>query len=346
MPVYSIDKPIEVLLADSNTRDIRFFRKSLAEAGDSRFGVTCVKHLGDTIKRLDDESYDIVMLNPTLPDSKGFDTFISVRMHAPRVPIILLSKAHEEELAVKALQNGAQDCLVKGHIDGGQISRSIRFAIERHRIMADLEHSREKEHRMAYFDALTDLPNRQLFYDRLNQAVSHAQRYDEKLGLMFIDLDGFKNVNDTLGHECGDLLLKSVSERLKDCLRKSDTVARIGGDEFTCIVPDVKCLRNISVVAQKIIRSLARPFDINGNKVYISGSVGASIYPDDTENLEILIKNADMAMYNAKNNGKNNFQLYSGNKNKLLSRLVPAGKNIRTAQGHSSSHRQLIKAGR
>ncbi len=244
------------------------------------------------------------MLDLTLPDSRGISTLNSVRMHSPQVPVILLTTVNDEALAVTALQNGAQDYLIKGQVDGSMLSRSIRYAIERHQ-------AGERENRMAYFDALTSPPNRRLFFDRLNQALSRAQRYDEKVALLFIDLDGFKPVNDSLGHDMGDLLLQEVARRLQGCLRKSDTVARIGGDEFTCILPHIERAGDVNVVARKIIRALNSPFDIKGHKIHISGSVGASLFPDDSADCEELISNADAAMYIAKKQGKNNFQFFA-----------------------------------
>ncbi len=299
-----IDNTIDVLLVEDNPGDARLLRENLADVAAARYDLTCVRNLTGAISSLSEKDFDIVMLDLSLPDSQGFNTFHSIRMHAPHVPIILLTSLHDEELAVRTLQNGAQDYLIKGQVDGRLISRSIRFAIERHQ-------ARAREHRMAYFDSLTDLPNRRLFHDRLNQALAHAHRYEEKMALMFVDLDGFKLVNDSMGHNTGDLLLKTVAARLQECLRKSDTVSRIGGDEFTCILPHIKRSGDVYIVAQKIIKALNRPFHITGREVYISGSIGASLYPDDAADFEELIKNADSAMYKAKACGKNNLQFFA-----------------------------------
>ncbi|UCD35324.1 MAG: GGDEF domain-containing response regulator [Nitrospiraceae bacterium] len=309
------DKSIDVLLADNDPGFVRTFRDSMKCVAPEKFDLTRVGKLADTIKCLRKERYDIVMLDPNLPDSEGFDTFISVRMHAPEVPVILLSRIYDEELAVRAVQNGAQDVLIKGQLDGVSLMRSMRYAIERHRLLADLEQEREKERRLAHFDALTGLPNRLLFLDRLDLAIAHARRYNEKLAVMFIDLDGFKAVNDLLGHDFGDALLCAVGRRLKDCLRKSDTVARMGGDEFTCILPLIRKPKDAAVVGQKIIRSLAGPFDVKGRRICISGSIGASIFPDDAADSGTLLRNADMAMYGVKKNGKNSLRFYSAEMN-------------------------------
>jgi diguanylate cyclase (GGDEF)-like protein len=299
-----LSKPIDILLVENSPEDVKMFQDSLSETGEDHFNLTCVGRLTDTIQHLDNGEYDIIIMDLALPDSHGFNSFISVRMHAPRVPIILLTDIHDEDLAVKALQNGAQDYLMKGKVDAHLLRKSIRYAIERNNVT-------QKQHRLAYFDVLTNLPNRQLFKDRLSQAAVHAQRYEQKVALMFIDLDDFKIVNDTMGHDIGDLLLQSVARRLESCLRKSDTVARIGGDEFTCVLPHIEQKKDINIVAEKIIRALNTPFELKGHKVQISGSVGASLYPDDTEDIDKLIKNADVAMYHAKKKGKKNFQFFA-----------------------------------
>ena len=333
-----LTKPIDILLVENSPEDVKLFRKSLAETGEDHFELTCVGRLSDAIQHLDNDAYDIIIMDLSLPDSHGFNTFISVRMHAPRVPIILLTDIHDEDLAVKALQNGAQDYLMKGQVDSTLLSKSIRYAIERNNVT-------QKQHRMAYFDALTDLPNRQLFQDRLNQAIAHAQRYEQKVALMFIDLDDFKLVNDTRGHDMGDLLLQSVARRLECCLRKSDTVARIGGDEFTCILPNIEKKEDLNIVAKKIIRALTTPFELKGHMVQISGSVGASLFPDDTEDFDKLIKNADVAMYHAKKRGKKNFQFFAESlvkKTKPFSPLLSTGLSfIPRAQQWSRKLRQL-----
>lgn len=164
---------------------------------------------------------------------------------------------------------------------------------------------------LAHFDAVTKLPNRTLFYDRLEQSIAQAQRYKQKLAILFLDLDGFKKVNDNFGHCTGDGLLKAVAERLNETARSMDTVARVGGDEFVFILNDVGQAENAATVAKKVVESLARPFAIHGNICSIGGSIGISIFPDDTENMETLVKQADDAMYLAKSKGKNNYQFFS-----------------------------------
>jgi diguanylate cyclase len=164
-------------------------------------------------------------------------------------------------------------------------------------------------HRSANYDKLTELPNRSLFIDRLKQTFKQSKRYERKFALLFIDLDGFKTVNDTQGHDAGDNLLISVAERLLDCVRDSDTVARLGGDEFTIILSTITTSDNAKAVAGKIIEVLSEPFIIQDHDVQIGASIGISIFPDHGDDTEILLKKADNAMYQAKKEGKNDYRL-------------------------------------
>ena len=168
----------------------------------------------------------------------------------------------------------------------------------------------------AYHDLLTKLPNRALLRDRLSLAISQARREDEMLAVMFLDLDRFKNINDSLGHMIGDELLQQVSTRLKSCLREGDTLARFGGDEFTLLLPKVGDKReDVSAIAQKITSILKDPFMIDGHELYVSVSIGIAMYPQDGNNMEALIKHADVAMYHVKGKGKNGYQFYSNDMN-------------------------------
>lgn len=173
--------------------------------------------------------------------------------------------------------------------------------------------TQERIERMAHYDALTNLPNRALFYDRLRQALSLARRSEAGLTLLYMDLDGFKQVNDTLGHHAGDLLLVEVARRLSGCVRESDTVSRLGGDEFTIILGGTHKQEDIARVAEKIIQAISVPFDVEGCEVRIGISVGIARYTEDARNEDDLVKQADEAMYEAKSAGKNTYRIGSVN---------------------------------
>lgn len=174
----------------------------------------------------------------------------------------------------------------------------------------DLQGTYAKLYHMATHDPLTNLPNRALYYDRLDHALSLAKRNDRRLAVLFLDLDGFKSINDSFGHLQGDMLLQMVAERLKECSRESDTVARIGGDEFAFILENLLNIQHAAVVSEKILARLSHPFVKNASTMEISASIGISVYPDDGEDVEVLLKNADCAMYRGKELGKNCFQFY------------------------------------
>lgn len=187
----------------------------------------------------------------------------------------------------------------------------------------------------AHYDSLTDLPNRTLFNDRLKQGIEKAKRNGLNLALLFIDLDRFKQINDSLGHDVGDFVLKIAASRLKSTLRKEDTLARLGGDEFTIIMEELIKEKDASLLAQKILDVLDEPIYIEGRTLYISSSIGISIYPQDSIHSDDLLKYADVAMYKAKNEGRNNFQYYSYEMTELVFERVVMEANIREAVKNS-----------
>jgi diguanylate cyclase (GGDEF)-like protein len=170
--------------------------------------------------------------------------------------------------------------------------------------------SEERIQELAYQDALTGLPNRRLFSDRLNVAVAQARRHEERLAVLFLDLDRFKLVNDSLGHSVGDELIRAVAQRLRSSVREGDTVARLGGDEFTLLLPGLAEAVDAAKVADKVLESLRLPFELDGRELFVTASIGISLFPDDGEATEALVKNADAAMYRAKERGRDGYELY------------------------------------
>jgi diguanylate cyclase (GGDEF)-like protein/PAS domain S-box-containing protein len=189
------------------------------------------------------------------------------------------------------------------------------------RDISERKESEELINFQAYHDLLTHLPNRALLKDRLSLAIAHARRNKRKLAVMFLDLDRFKLVNDTLGHTMGDRLLKAVANRLQSCLRRGDTLARFGGDEFTLLLPEVRTKDDVVVIATKILDRLNAPFVIDGHELFVGASIGISIYPEAGDSEETLIQNADIAMYQVKGRGKNGYQFFSEEMNHSLTRL-------------------------
>jgi diguanylate cyclase (GGDEF)-like protein len=177
----------------------------------------------------------------------------------------------------------------------------------------------QKLSKMATHDALTELPNRLLLTDRFDISVARAKRNAGNVSIMMLDLDHFKYVNDTLGHDIGDKLLKAIGNMLKGIVRKSDTVARMGGDEFVLLLPEVNDLQNIQRIAQKILDDFKKPFPINGHNLLITTSIGIAVYPSDGEDFESLMTSADKAMYYAKESGRNNYKFaHSSNRVEIV----------------------------
>ncbi|MBF0192253.1 MAG: diguanylate cyclase [Magnetococcales bacterium] len=262
-------------------------------------------------------------VNPAFTQVTGY-TLKDVRGQTPR---ILKSGLHDETFYQNIWTTIRQGHVWQGEIldcrkDGslyiqettispvrdhhGQVSHFVS-------VQQDITLRKELERKLreqAEYDTLTGLPNRRLFEDRLSQAIALAERNQGHLALMLIDLDRFKAVNDTLGHEAGDDLLKQAAARMLSAVRRSDTVARLGGDEFTVILHEAIHIARIRPVAEKLLEQLCRPFDLNGREALISGSIGIARFPEDGRDMATLIKNADQAMYRSKHDGRAVFHFF------------------------------------
>lgn len=294
---------ITVLLIEDNDVDARLTQDLLAEWSIEEFQITHVKTLSEGLTRLSQIRFDAILLDLSLPDAFGLPTVRQVHATNPSVPLVVLSGVSDQTLALQAVQQGAQDYLVKGQGHPELLARAVRYAIERKRTEERLTY-------LAQYDHLTGLVNRSLFRDRLIQAMARSKRLQQPIGLMLLDLDRFKSVNDTLGHDMGDELLKAVSERLKSCVREVDTVARMGGDEFTIILEGVSSEASIVVVAKRIAESISSTFELKGQHISIGVSIGITVYPHDDHGVDELLKHADAAMYRAKQQGGSGFRFH------------------------------------
>ncbi|MFQ5639286.1 MAG: EAL domain-containing protein [bacterium] len=208
---------------------------------------------------------------------------------------------------------------------------TLRDVTAHKQMIDELEKARRLERHLAYHDALTNLPNRKLLYDRLGQALARAKRYGHKVAVLFLDLDRFKPINDSLGHNIGDRVLKAVAQRLRNCTRESDTVARLGGDEFTVILDHIIQTQDAVKVAQKILRELSEPFVIDGKEVLLTTSIGISLYPNDGAAMDSLVSRADIAMYRAKNQGGNRYEFYNASMDAAAFELLEQEESLRQA---------------
>ena len=200
-----------------------------------------------------------------------------------------------------------------------------------HEDITELKQAEKAIQKLAYYDNLTGLPNRLLLHDLLNQTLAQAGRQGRQVGVLFLDLDRFKIINDTFGHAAGDELLKAVARRLRGCIRKSDTVARLGGDEFVVVLPAPGQAEDMSLLAQKILQELSAPIELAGQEVFVSTAIGIAGYPLDGADADALIRSADMAMYQAKTMGYNSYQFFSAEMNRKAEELLLLEKNLHQA---------------
>ena len=295
---------MKLLLVEDHLADAALLREMLSDVVPTDCELVHVPRLHDALLRLPNEPFDAILLDLGLPDARGLEALQAVQRAAPNLPIVILSGLADEALALDAVRKGAQDYLLKDETDGIAVRRAVRLATERKR--AELRILHQAQH-----DSLTGLPNRSLLLDRVGQSLARMRREKKLLALLFIDVDGFKTVNDTRGHVTGDALLCSVASRLSACARQSDTVARIGGDEFTLVLPDISHVDDVHRLATKVLDALQRPFDVGGHEESISASVGISIFPTDGETAEALLQASDQAMYRAKQHGGGAFEFHA-----------------------------------
>jgi len=423
-----------LLLLEDNAGDARLLREMLNEPESLNTQLTHLECMGDAEKYLAEHAVDIILLDLGLPDAQGLGAVQRAHAAAPHIPLVVLTGLDDERVAAQALQEGAQDYLIKGQIDTRGLMRALRYAGER-KIMEEalfeekeraqvtlhsiadavvctdisgditflnvvaenltgwpwqeaagrpmievfrvlsaasdgsgpipvatpdardpivqlpsncilirrdgLEtpiensvariHNRERRAigmvvvfrdvsaaramalqiaHSAEHDFLTGLPNRMLLNDRITRAIASAQRHMKQGAVLFLDLDGFKYINDSLGHPVGDKLLQSIAGRLADCIRASDTVSRQGGDEFVVLLSEVAQPEDAAISARRILQAVARPHPIDQHDLHITTSIGVSVFPDDGLDADTLVKNADTAMYQAKENGRQSFQFF------------------------------------
>lgn len=449
-----------LLLVEGSPADAHLLRGIFDEQGPHNTELTHVACMRDVEKHLAEHTVDIILLDLELPDAQGLAAVRRTHAAAPSVPLVVLGL--DESLAVQALQEGAQDYLIKGQIDTPGLLRALRYAVERKtleealfvekeraqvtlncigdavactdihgnitfvnpvaekmtgwswqeavgRPMADVFrivnatsretipnpmdmavaqdrslhlplnsilirrdgfeipiedsvapiHDREgratgavivfrdvsaaramvlQVTHSAQHDFLTGLPNRMLLNDRVRQAITLAPRHMKKVALLFLDLDGFKPINDSLGHPVGDRLLQSVANRLVACVRGSDTVSRQGGDEFVVLLSEVEQPSDAAIMARSLLQAVAEVHSIDGRDLRVTTSIGVSVYPDDGEDAETLIRNADTAMYQAKENGRQSYQFFKPAMNVRAAEQQSVEESLRSHSADRSGH--------
>ena len=303
MPAAAPDIDLRLLLVEDDRSYAEYVGATLRSVTSAHFHYDHVASIRAAVERLSRSSYDLVLLDLGLPDSIDLEGLATVMAVAPETPVVILSGAEDEAVALRAVKAGAQDYLSKNHTTGDVLARSIRYAIER-------KHSELQIKRLAYRDSLTQLPNRTMLLEHLDHALKRAHRDRHVVGLFFVDIDHFKQINDSLGHQAGDHALRQVADRLRHALRDHDTLARLSGDEFIAVV-DVKRRSALVPIAEKLQQQLKAPFLIAGRELFITASIGVSSYPMDGVDPQNLLRNADRAMYQAKAEGRDTSRFYA-----------------------------------
>ena len=293
MELPTAEDPIRVLLIDADPAEYALVGTLLDAVGHTTYELTWCRRFEHAADAIAADLHDVILLDFQSDQQSAHALLLkAVQQGCPR-PIIVMTAEMDPGVDREAVRSGASDYLQKGRIDSQVLERCIRYAIER-------KQSERKLARLAHYDPLTNVPNRILFRDRLGRAVERAKRGQQTVALFFVDLDGFKQINDTMGHDAGDALIRAVAERLAACVRKSDSVARIGGDEFTLILEDVSTTGDIVNVARKVIEVISKPVPFGSQQLFVGASIGIAVYPEGGEDIDSLLKHADMAMYQAK----------------------------------------------
>ena len=298
-----------VLVVDDQAADVLVLTGMLRSAGFQRITSTtdprtvCALHL--------EHRYDLIILDLQMPGMDGFAVMDDLKTIETGDYLSVLAVTANPTHKMRALQSGAKDFVSKP-FDAAEVLARVHNLLEVRLLHQAARDQGKLLESLALHDALTGLANRRLLADRMAMALAHARRHTSALALVYLDLDGFKQLNDALGHGAGDALLRQVAQRLVASVREEDTVARAGGDEFILLLWHISGPEYATAVALKLIAALAVPFIVEGHPVSITASAGVSIYPDHGEDAETLMKSADRALYEAKRAGKNVHRISGG----------------------------------
>jgi len=295
--------PARVLLVEGDPRAARMIAEMLRVIWSEGLVIAHAERLGDAAQELVINRATCVLLDLSHNGGERLAALEQVRAAAPDVPIIVLSNYVDEGIGLRALKAGAQDFLVKTELHPALLSRAVTYAIERKRTEVELAHQ-------ALHDPLTALPNRALFLDRLGVALDRSRRTNLPVAVLFLDVDKFKLINDSLGHSAGDRVLVGLADRLREMLRPMDTMARFGGDEFTFVFEGIESEQEAVMIVERISRTAGLPMRLNGGEASITVSIGLAIVTDPAVPLDHVIRDADSAMYRAKRQGGSRYELF------------------------------------
>ena len=301
---------LQLLLVEREDGDAVRLGPMLPQGRGSRFDVYPVPDVETALRFLQQERFDALLLDLDAGEERGIDALLRARIATTSLPVVVASADDDETLALRALRLGAQDYIIKREASPHVVTRTLLHAVERHQLIRQLTETRQREHFLASHDALTELPNRFYLEEFLTRSIEIARRRNDSVGVIFIDLDGFKAVNDSLGHSSGDELLRQAAARLLACVRRSDVVSRLGGDELVVALPDAEGVEGALRCARLVSQRLSDPFQIGARECWVSASIGVSLFPHDAADADALVRCADLAMYEAKRRGPNQIRLH------------------------------------
>lgn len=295
-----------ILIVDDQEANVQLLEQMLRGAG--YVSITSTMDPGEVCELHLKNHYDLILLDLQMPGMDGFQVMEGLKEIETDgyLPVIVITAQPGHKL--RALASGAKDFISKP-FDLMEAKTRIHNMLEVRLLYKQLEHYSRALEPLALHDALTGLPNRRLLMDRLSLAIAHARRNKRFMAVMYLDLDGFKQINDTLGHDTGDTLLSMVAARLVAAVRQEDTVARLGGDEFVIALWELSHGDGVAKLVSKVIQAVSQPYSIQGRGVSMTVSVGVGIYPTHGEEVETLMKSADLALYEAKRTGKNDYRI-------------------------------------
>ena len=306
----SVAAPVRALLVGASESDAARVRDLLAHSVAMQFEISEATELDPLGGRVDGLTCDVLLVRVAASDLPGLNSVSRARSAASGLPLVVLADDGDETVALRALQNGARGFLVLRELCTRSLVTAIAGALENRRMNLQLDSARERARHLATHDPLTGLENRAQFHDRLAQAMFAAQRANESLAVLSIDLDGLKTINDTLGQAVGDGLLRSLARRIGACLRQTDTAARLGGDEFAVLLPHLHHEEDAANAAFKLLAELSEPIHFRSQLAAIHCSIGVAMLTADTRDAEELLRRADTAMDHAKQSGGGAFAIY------------------------------------
>ncbi|MBC8423712.1 diguanylate cyclase response regulator [bacterium] len=293
-----------VLLVENRNEDAKLIEETLDDCRDIKFIVERVGAFDEARQALADDTFDITLLNDELNGISGIDFVKSLDQDDPFLPpIIMIADREDRRTDLEAQDAGLADYLVKHHLNPSLLERSIRYALER-------KNNEQQLRWLAYYDQLTELPNRTQFNKLLKERIESAASLGSRFSLLLLDLDHFKNVNDTLGHPVGDELLQMVAQRLQLCVEHGDFAARLGGDEFVVVGQNDRPWEEVEALVEEIITSLSETYRLSEHTITTTTSVGVALCPEDGISYSDLLKNADLALYRAKDAGRGTWRTH------------------------------------